>query len=93
MADVPDFVSKLKAALEKDLHDVGVDGTVEVEPAGTTKLFRFFVVSDGFKDLRHSERQNLVWRIVEKTLSPDDAVKVSMVMTLTKDELGAASDD
>jgi hypothetical protein len=88
MPDTPVFVTKLKAALEKDLRALGLKSTVSVEPAGTTKLYRFFVVSDDFRDLRHSERQNIVWRIVDKTLSAEDSIKVSMIMTLAKEELG-----
>jgi hypothetical protein len=88
MPDTPVFVMKLAAALQKDLEDLGLHSTVEVEPAGTTKLYRFFVFSDEFRDLRHTERQNLVWRIVDRTLSPEESRRVSMIMTLTNEELG-----
>ena len=79
---------EVEGCAREDLRALGLKSTVRVEPAGTTKLFRFFVVSDGFKTLRHSERQNIVWRVVDRTLSPEDAIKVSMIMTLATTELG-----
>jgi hypothetical protein len=44
------------------------------------------VFSPQFKDLGHSERQNLVWRIAEKELSQEDQMRISMILTLTEDE-------
>lgn len=58
------------------------------EPVIGTKMFRFYVVSDGFAQMMHSERQSIVWRIVEKALNQADALKISMILTLTHDELG-----
>ena len=51
-------------------------------------MFRFYVVSDGFADMIHSERQSLVWRIVDQALEPSEAIKISMIMTLTREEFG-----
>lgn len=79
---------EVEGCAQEDLRALGLKSTVRVEPAGTTKLFRFFVVSDAFKNLRHSERQNIVWRVVDRTLSPEDSIKVSMIMTLATTELG-----
>jgi hypothetical protein len=46
------------------------------------------VVAAGFKKLWHSERQELVWRIANRALSRDEDLRISMILTLTPEELG-----
>lgn len=88
MTDTPTFVQTLADALVRNLKDAGIDCEVRQEPVQGTKMYRFFVVAEGFKAMQHSERQTVVWRIVDKSLQPSDAVKVSMIMTLTPEEFG-----
>jgi hypothetical protein len=52
-----------------------------------TRLIRVFVVTDTFAKLRASERQDLVWRIIDRQFSPDEQLRVSMVYTVTPEEL------
>lgn len=87
----PPFVEQLKKALKQQLQDAGINADVDAEPAGGTKLYRFFVISDDFQQLSHSERQGVVWRIAQKELQPSDQVKISMILTLTQDENGSPS--
>ena len=47
----------------------GLRAETTFEPVIGTKMFRFYVVSDGFAQMMHSERQSIVWRIVEKRQS------------------------
>jgi acid stress-induced BolA-like protein IbaG/YrbA len=68
------------------LRRVGVPADVESEPVRGTKLYRFFVVSPKFKRMSYSERQKVVWRILERNLSESRLQRVSMVMTLTPEE-------
>lgn len=88
MTDIPVFVQTLRDALVARLGDVGLQCEVEYEPVQGTKMYRFFVYSDGFAEMGYTERQSLIWRITENALPPHDAIKVSMILTLTPDEVG-----
>lgn len=83
---LPDFVERMKKALIDDLKAIGIDADVDIERIPTTKLFRLTVLAPKFKNLRHSERQGLVWRIAEKTLSWEEQLRISMILTLTEEE-------
>jgi acid stress-induced BolA-like protein IbaG/YrbA len=86
--DSPAFVQTLANQLRSQLQENGLLADLRVEQVTGTKMFRFYVVSDGFADMIHSERQSLVWRIVDQVLEPSEAIKISMIMTLTKEEFG-----
>jgi len=86
--DGPAFVQKLKSQLRSQLQENGLSADVRVEQVTGTKMFRFYVVSDGFASMIHSERQSLVWRIADQALEPSEAIKISMIMTLTREESG-----
>ena len=83
----PVFLTRLEKALVDDLKAGGIQAQVDTEPLPTTRLYRVTVVAPKFKALKHSERQSLVWRITEKTLSPDDQLRISMILTLTREEV------
>jgi hypothetical protein len=82
----PAFVAQLEKALVDDLKAGGIQADVQTEPVPTTRLYRVTVTAPQFKAMKHSERQSLVWRIAEKTLSPDNQLRISMILTLTRDE-------
>ncbi len=65
----PSFLNILKTSLVDTLKANGIKATVKAEPIPTTKLYRVIVLAPQFKEMKHSERQNLIWRIVER-LSP-----------------------
>jgi hypothetical protein len=88
MMDNPAFVQKLSSQLRSQLEANGLTAEVKFETVMGTKMFRFYVISDGFADMIHSERQSLVWRIADQALEPSEAIKISMIMTLTRDEFG-----
>lgn len=83
---VPPFVVELKKALRDDLQAAGIVAKISSEAIPATKLHRFMVLADNFKKLSHSERQDLVWRIAKKTLTPEEELLVSMILTLTPEE-------
>ena len=82
----PAFVTQLRKALVDALKANGIQAKVETEPVPTTRLYRVMVVAPQFKAMTHTERQSLVWRIAERALSPDDQLRISMILTLTRDE-------
>ena len=85
----PEFLARLTTALVDGLGAAGIAAQVNSEPVRTTKLHRVKVLAPKFKALKHTERQNLVWRIAEQTLSPEEQLRISMIVTLTPDEVGA----
>ena len=82
----PPFIEELRIALIRDLKKAGIKAQIHEEPVPTTKLYRVTILAPQFKAMRHSERQNLVWRIAEKALSPDDQLRISMILTLSNEE-------
>jgi hypothetical protein len=80
----------LADVLKEDLEKVGIECEVEYESLRPTKLFRLYVISDDFEHLRYSERQLLVWRIAEGTLNSDQLRRISLILTLTEDEMADA---
>jgi len=81
--NVPQFVQTLEEALKEKLRNAQVD----VEKVGRTNRFRFLVVSDRFRRMHHPKRQNLVWDIVEKVLPPQEMLRISMIITMSPDEV------
>jgi stress-induced morphogen len=88
MSDTPAFVQQLVSALTTTLRGNGLTAGITFEPVVGTKMYRFYVVSDEFAEMMHSERQSLVWRVVDQALQQADALKVSMILTLTRNEIG-----
>ncbi len=82
------FGDELKDALADELRTVGIDADVSVESVPTTRLYRVLVLAPKFKALKHTERQNFVWRIAERVLAPDEQLRISMILTMTPDEAG-----
>jgi hypothetical protein len=82
----PEFVDHLKDELTDQLKNVGIDAKVAVEAVPTTRLYRVMVQAPKFKALKHTERQDLVWRIAERVLSPEEQLRISMIVTLTPKE-------
>ena len=76
------FEAKLKRILQEGLSKAGIAAYVITEKIRGTKLHRVTVISYGFSRLRHSERQDLAWRIVSQHFDPDQQLRISMIVTL-----------
>lgn len=87
MAKVATFATRLRDELIQGLKTAGVDATVSIERVQGTRLHRVFVVADAFAKLRPAERQDVVWRIADQALSPDERLQISMIFTVTRDEM------
>jgi hypothetical protein len=88
VADVAqDFERRLAQVLIEGLKIGGIRAKVETEPVPHTKLTRVLVTARAFDSLRPSERQDLVWRIVSRAFDPEDQFRISMILTLTPNEL------
>ncbi len=90
MAKVNGFEKRLAAVLEEDLRKAGIDAKVETEKVRATKLIRVMVIAEQFLHMRPSERQDFVWRIIQHHFQPEDELRISMVLTVTRSELQAA---
>jgi len=75
-------------SLKRGLKEIGVTAHGSVEDISPTKLFRITVVSEGFVNLRYFERQEVVWRIVKKFLSPEQLKYICAILVLTKSDMG-----
>jgi hypothetical protein len=84
----PAFLQRLASGLIGALKTGGIPAKVDYQPVRTTRLYRVAVLAPKFKQLKSYERQNLVWRIAEKTLTPDEQLRISMILTLTPEEAG-----
>jgi len=85
-ASAAGFGERLKRALQEGLRVAGIRATVVTEPIPRTKLHRVLVKSAGFGSLAFTERQDLVWRIVDRQFSADEQLRISMILTMTPDE-------
>ena len=83
----PLHVKKLVTALHSGLRDAGIRAEIDTEPVEGTRLHRIYVVAPRFRVLRPSERQDLVWRIAQQVLTPGEQLRISMIMTVTRQEL------
>lgn len=81
------FIEEVKACLNAGLEAVGIKARIETEPVRGTRLHRFYVVARGFASMRPSERQNLVWRIVGQQFTPEQQLRISMILTPTDRDL------
>jgi hypothetical protein len=81
------LVNRVVAALKAGLTTSGfaVDG-IETEPIKGTRLFRVTVVARGFEKIWVTERQDLVWRILDQTLTKPEQLQISMIVTLAPSE-------
>lgn len=78
----PSYVRRLSDALKERLPGANVH-----HEQIRRDRYRFIAVWDGFDDMDHPERQELVWDIVEQTLSKPDLLKVGMILTLGLEDL------
>ncbi len=87
MAKVATLGSRLRDVLIQGLDTAGIEARVDIERVQGTRLHRVFVIADAFAKLRPLERQDLVWRIIDQSLTPDERLQVSMIYTVTESEM------
>jgi hypothetical protein len=80
------FPARLVDVIQEGLRSVGIDASISVEPIRGTRLHRVHVTSSAFDQLRPSERQDLLWRIVSQSFTPAEQLRISMILTLSPRE-------
>ena len=78
---------RLRRALKQGLAVGGIRATARIEHVQGLRLHRVLVTAKEFDKLDPSERQNLVWRIIDQQFSQEEQLQIAMVLTLTPDEL------
>lgn len=78
---------RLRRALKQGLAVGGIRATARIEHVPGLNLHRVLVTAKEFDKLEPSERQNLVWRIIDQQFSSDEQLQIAIVLTLTPDEL------
>jgi hypothetical protein len=81
------LASQVRQLLEEGLAIGGISAKVSTESVKGTKLTRVLIAAAGFRSLRPSERQDLVWRILGASLNHEEQLRISTVLTLTPDEI------
>jgi len=82
----PTFLNDLVLQITKALKASGIPAKVTFNPVPTTKLFRVFVMAPKFREMSPSERQDLVWRITDQVLTPEQQMRISMILTLAEEK-------
>jgi hypothetical protein len=80
-----DFIQKLTQILQKNF--TGSD--LELQQASAQRVGGL-LIWDGFAGKEQIDRQREVWRVLRAELTPDDQLKVAAMLTLTREEMGAA---
>ncbi len=81
----PPFIVRLRKQVKSKLDEFKVPAEVSIQRIGDTELFRVVVISIKFAKMSHSERQNLVWRLVDDMI-PGNKLQITTIMTLTPSE-------
>ena len=87
-ADRPEWLDRLLPELRRALDAVGINAEIVTEPIPWTKAHRISIIARGWTHMDPLERQNLAWRIADRVLDWDDRLKISMILTITPEELG-----
>jgi hypothetical protein len=82
------FAGRLEGVVKDGLLVAGIKAVTLTEQVPGTKLVRLIVMADEFEQLSPTERQNLVWRIIEKKFSSEEQMKISVVVALSKKDVG-----
>lgn len=88
---IPPFINRARKALTEDLARAGIPAEVTVDAIRGTKLHRITVIASKFAKLRFTERQAVVWKIIDQELSKPEQLFISMVLTLTPSEASGES--
>jgi len=81
------LVARLKEGLIAGLKSSGIQARIDMEPVPGTRLHRVYVIAKKFAKLRPTERQDLVWRILDRHLRPEEQFRISMIYTVTPEEM------
>jgi hypothetical protein len=68
------------------------DATVELEQAHPAKKLGGSLVWSGFEGMEQIERQDRLWKALEKGLAKDEQLQITLLLTLTPRELAVSKE-
>lgn len=80
----PKYIERLEKAFKTELR-----ARVEVERVAPGR-YRFAVVSKKFDRMRPLRRQDLIWQIVDETLTREQVLAISLIVAYAPKDLVAA---
>lgn len=80
------LIKKIRALLDKEFASQYPASTIRVSP-GYADNIHILIVSGHFMGLSFSERDNMVWPILEAGLTPEEFVHISLCLLLAPDEV------
>ena len=81
------LAERVAAVLKADLKSAGFPViAIETEPLKGTKVFRVTLIAKGFEKIWLTERQDIVWRILQESFTKEERFRISMVVTLAPTE-------
>jgi acid stress-induced BolA-like protein IbaG/YrbA len=87
---LPRILQRLVDTLKQEL---GAEVEVErVNDDGDPDRFRLGVVSQRFASMPDLKRQDLLWGIVDRLMSPRDSMVISIILAFSPEELEPASE-
>jgi hypothetical protein len=81
----PPEIRKLGEAFHKELA-----AEVDIEPVPGMQRYRLAVISRKFQGMHHLDRQDRLWEIVDRVLTPKQAMKISIILAFAPRELEPA---
>ena len=79
------LIVKIRAVLKTALLEQDPTGRMSVTPEHGDNV-HILIISNLFKDLSFSQRDNIVWPILENALEDHEIVHISLCLLLTPDE-------
>jgi len=83
-----ELIAKVKDILAKEF----ADATVELEQAHPAKKLAGSVVWSGFEGMEQIERQDCLWKALEKGMVKDEQLQITLILTLTPRELAVSKE-
>jgi acid stress-induced BolA-like protein IbaG/YrbA len=80
---LPAFITRLVQSIGQALPSTVIDA----QRVGRTNRYRLVVVSPRFNRMDQLKRQDLVWNIAESSLSPEELLRTSMIVSLAPEEV------
>lgn len=82
------FIQKLKDLIARHFPD----SELEVELTGSDRIAAYLVWA-GFADYEQIQRQRQVWSVLRQALSREEQLMISVILTLTPEEMTFARQD
>ncbi|MCX7048300.1 MAG: hypothetical protein NTX50_22795 [Candidatus Sumerlaeota bacterium] len=83
---IPGYISQLCHSVQSQLKECKIPAQVKAQKVPSTNLFRLYVMAPKLKKLMYSERQDLIWRMVDKALPKDKQMRISMIRATSPNE-------